>query len=129
MKARVYIIIICLFVATLSAYADMTQSNKSFGQTDYDEMSSNRAVMNSQRYSSPIFEPFTNTTPSEQSEIGSNSPKPSGNMRKFGNFDDVPEGGTQDESYPIGDTLFPLLALALAFGGITYLRRRSVLKR
>ena len=123
MKTRVYIIIISLFVATLSAYADMTQSNKSFGQTDYDEMSSNRAVMNSQRYSSPIYEPFTNTTPSEQSEIGSNSPKPSGHIRK--GFDENPDPGvTNDESSPIGDTLFPLLALALAFGGITYLRRR-----
>ena len=48
MKTRIYIIIICSFV-TMSAYADMTQYNKSFGQTDYDEMTSDRAVMNSTR--------------------------------------------------------------------------------
>ena len=122
MKTRVYIIIICSFV-TMSAYADMTQSNKSFGQTDYDEMSSNRAVMNSQRYSSPIFEPFSNTTPSEQSEIGSNSPKPSGNMRK--GFDVGGDAG-QGPS-PIGDAVWPLvLALAVYSAVRVYRRKRRV---
>ena len=97
MKTRIYIIIICSFV-TMSAYADMTQYNKSFGQTDYDEMTSDRAVMNSTRYSSPIYEPFSGTTPSELSEVGSGNSGNSGkgHVRKFGNFDDVPEGGEQE---------------------------------
>ena len=120
MKTRVYIIIICCFVATLSAYADMTQSNKSFGQTDYDEMSSNRAVMNSQRYSSPIFEPFSNSTPSEQSEIGSGSPKPSGNMRK--GFDTGGDAG-QGPS-PIGDAVWPLILALAVYGAVRVYRRK-----
>ena len=69
MRNILSIIIICC-LATMSAHADMTQYNKSFGQTDYDEMTSDRAVMNSTRYSSPIYEPFTNSVPSDQTEVG-----------------------------------------------------------
>lgn len=128
MKARMYIIIIaCL--ATMNAFADMTQSNKSFGQSDYDEMTSSRAVMNSPRYSSPIYEPFSNTTPSEQTDLGYGSPR-KGGLRKT-QSDDDPWGenqdpGEKDPDSPIGDALFPLLAMALVFGGIILLRRRKV---
>ena len=120
MKTRIYIIIICSFV-TMSAYADMTQYNKSFGQSDYDEMTSDRAVMNSTRYSSPIYEPFSNTTPSEQTEIGSGQSKPNGHIRK--GFDVGGDAG-QGPS-PIGDAVVPMVVLALAFGGVIYLRRRK----
>ena len=120
MKTRIYIIIICSFV-TMSAYADMTQYNKSFGQSDYDEMTSDRAVMNSTRYSSPIYEPFSSTTPSEQTEIGSGQSKPNGHIRK--GFDVGGDAG-QGPS-PIGDAVVPMVVLALAFGGVIYLRRRK----
>ena len=123
MRNILNIIIICSFV-TMSAYADMTQYNKSFGQTDYDEMTSDRAVMNSTRYSSPIYEPFSSTTPSELLEVGGNSGNSGrGHIRKGfeGNTD---PGITDDPNSPIGDALFPLLAMALVFGGITLLRRR-----
>ena len=120
MRNILNIIIICSFV-TMSAYADMTQYNKSFGQTDYDEMTSDRAVMNSTRYSSPIYEPFSNTTPSEQTEIGSGQSKPNGHIRK--GFDVGGDAG-QGPS-PIGDAVVPMVVLALAFGGVIYLRRRK----
>ena len=121
MRNILSIIIICSLV-TMSAFADMTQYNKSFGQTDYDEMTSSRAVMNSPRYSSPIYEPFSNTLPSEQTEMTSTGVHKGGPRKsKEGNTD---PGITDDNSSPIGDTLFPLLAMALVFGGITLLRRR-----
>ncbi|MBR4432463.1 MAG: hypothetical protein IKS76_04635 [Paludibacteraceae bacterium] len=120
MRNILNIIIICSFI-TMSAYADMTQYNKSFGQTDYDEMTSDRAVMNSTRYSSPIYEPFSNTTPSEQTEIGSGQSKPNGHIRK--GFDVGGDAG-QGPS-PIGDAVVPMVVLALAFGGVIYLRRRK----
>lgn len=121
MKTRIYIIIICSLV-TMSAFAQMTSSRSSFGQSDYDEMTSSRAVMNSPRYSSPIYEPFSNTLPSEQTEMTSTGVHKGGPRKsKEGNTD---PGITDDESSPIGDALFPLLALALVFGGITLLRRR-----
>lgn len=120
MRNILSIIIICSFV-TMSAYADMTQYNKSFGQTDYDELTSDRAVMNSTRYSSPIYEPFSSTTPSELSDVGSNSNPHHGHIRR--GFDTGPDTPPSEES-PIGDALLPLLALALVFGGIILLRRR-----
>lgn len=121
MRNILNIIIICSFV-TMSAYADMTQYNKSFGQTDCDEMTSSRAVMNSPRYSSPIYEPFSNTLPSEQTEMTSTGVHKGGPRKS--KEDNTDPGITDDESSPIGDALFPLLAMALVFGGITLLRRR-----
>ena len=123
MRNILNIIIICC-LATVSAHADMTQYNKSFGQTDYDEMTSDRAVMNSTRYSSPIYEPFSSTTPSELSEVGSNSGSHKGHIRK-GLI-----GGPEDEPgpSPIGDAVLPLLALALAFGAVIYFRRKRIAK-
>ena len=126
MKNILNIIIICC-LATVSAHADMTQYNKSFGQTDYDEMTSDRAVMNSTRYSSPIYEPFSSTTPSELSEVGSNSGSHKGHIRK--GFEPNPDPGiTDDPNSPIGDAVLPLLALALAFGAVIYFRRKRIAK-
>ncbi|MBR6492622.1 MAG: hypothetical protein IKT13_01670 [Paludibacteraceae bacterium] len=120
MRNILNIIIICSFV-TMSAYADMTQYNKSFGQTDYDEMTSDRAVMNSTRYSSPIYEPFSNSTPSEQTEIGSGQSKPNGHIRK--GFDVGGDAG-QGPS-PIGDAVLPMiLALAVYCAVRVYRRKR-----
>lgn len=124
MKTRIYIIIICSFV-TMSAYADMTQYNKSFGQTDYDEMTSDRAVMNSTRYSSPIYEPFSGTTPSELSEVGSNNSGNSGKGHIRRGFDTPTDPGDQSDESPIGDAVVPMMVLALAFGEVIYLRRRK----
>ena len=130
MKTRIYIIIICC-LATVSTFAQMTSSRSSFGQSDYDEMTSSRAVMNSPRYSSPIYEPFSNTTPSEQTDLGYGSPR-KGGLRKT-QSDDDPWGenqdpGEKDPDSPIGDAILPLLALALAFGAVTYLRRKRIAK-
>ena len=125
MKTRIYIIIICSLV-TMSAFAQMTSSRSSFGQSDYDEMTSSRAVMNSPRYSSPIYEPFSNTLPSEQTEMTSTGVHKGGPRKsKEGNTD---PGITDDPNSPIGDALLPLLALALAFGAVTYFRRKRIAK-
>ena len=121
MRNILNIIIICC-LATVSTFAQMTSSRSSFGQSDYDEMTSSRAVMNSPRYSSPIYEPFSNTLPSEQTEMTSTGVHKGGPRKsKEGNTD---PGITDDNSSPIGDALFPLLAMALVFGGITLLRKR-----
>ncbi len=123
MRNILSIIIICSFV-TMSAYADMTQYNKSFGQTDYDELTSDRAVMNSTRYSSPIYEPFSSSTPSELSEVGSNSGSHKGHIRR--GFINPSDPGDPSNDSPIGDAVLPLLALALAFAGVIALRRRRI---
>lgn len=45
--------------------------------------------------------------------------------RRLGNFDNVPEGGTQENSSPIGDAVMPLTIMALAFCGYVVIRRRK----
>ena len=53
-----------------------------------------------------------------------------GGPRRLGNFDDVPEGGEQENSYPIGDAVLPMLMMAMLFAGVVYFRRkRSALNR
>ena len=125
MRNILNIIIICC-LAAVSTFAQMTSSRSSFGQSDYDEMTSSRAVMNSPRYSSPIYEPFSNTLPSEQTEMTSTASGPhKGGPRKA--FDNMDDPNQSDES-PIGDALFPLLALSLAFCAYRLVRRRRTLK-
>ena len=45
---------------------------------------------------------------------------------KKGNFDGVPEGGTQENTYPVGDAVLPLMLMALAFGGYIAIKRRKL---
>lgn len=65
------------------------------------------------------------TAPSVATTTESYTPAkaPSG-PRRIGNFDDVPEGGEQENSYPIGNAMLPLMLMAVAFGGVVYFRKR-----
>ena len=127
MRNILNIIIICSFV-TMSAYADMTQYNKSFGQTDYDELTSDRVVMNSTRYSSPIYEPFSGTTPSELSEVGSNNSGNSGKEHIRRGFDTPTDPGDQSDESPIGDAVVPMVVLLGAYCAYRLVRRRKHVK-
>ena len=120
---NILIIIIICSLATMSAFAQMTSSRRSFGQSDYDEMTSSRAVMNSPRYSSPIHEPFNNTLPSEQTEMTSSGTHKGGPRKSLIGGPEDPPGPS-----PIGDAVLPLLALALAFGAVIYFRRKRIAK-
>ena len=122
MRNILNIIIICC-LATMSAFAQMTSSRSSFGQSDYDEMTSSRAVMNSPRYSSPIYEPFSNTLPSEETDMTSSGVQKGGPRKSLIGGPEDPPGPS-----PIGDAVVPLLALALAFGAVIYFRRKRIAK-
>ena len=122
MRNILNIIIICL-VATVSANAQMATSRYAYGQTD--AVVSPQSVTTTPRYSSPIYEPFTNSVPSDQTEVGAEqSSSHKGHIRRglIGGPEDPPGPS------PIGDALLPLLALALAFGAVTYLRRKRIAK-
>ena len=121
MRNILNIIIICSFV-TMSAHADMRQGSSSFGQGDYNEMTSSGWTV-SPRYSSPIYEPFSNAVPSEQTEMTSSGVHKAGPRKAF---DQPTDPGNQSNESPIGDALFPLLVLALAFCGAIYLRRKRI---
>ncbi len=123
MRNILNIIIICL-VATVSANAQMATSRYAYGQTD--AVVSPQSVTTTPRYSSPIYEPFSNSVPSDQTEVGAEqSSSHKGHIRR--GFD-TPDDPNQSNESPIGDALLPLLALALVFGAVTYFRRKRIAK-
>ena len=119
MRNILNIIIICSFV-TMSAHADMRQGSSSFGQGDYNEMTSSGWAV-SPRYSSPIYEPFSNTVPSEQTEMTSSGVQKGGPRKSLVGGPEDPAGPS-----PIGDALFQLMLCVLAFAGLIALRRRRI---
>ena len=125
MKNILNIIIICL-IATVSANAQMATSRyASYGQVD--AVVNQPGVTTTPRYSSPIYEPFSNSVPSDQTEVGAEqNGSHKGRIRNsLGGHTDPGEKGPAS---PIGDALLPLLALALAFGAVTYFRRKRIAK-
>ena len=124
MRNILNIIIICL-VATVSVNAQMATSRYAYGQTD--AIVSPQSVTTTPRYSSPIYEPFTNSVPSDQTEVGAEqSGAHKGHIRR--GFINPSDPGDPSHDSPIGDALLPLLALALAFGAVTYFRRKRIAK-
>ncbi len=124
MRNILNIIIICL-VATVSVNAQMATSRYAYDQTD--AVVSPQSVTTTPRYSSPIYEPFTNSVPSDQTEVGAEqSGAHKGHIRR--GFINPSDPGDPSHDSPIGDALLPLLALALAFGAVTYLRRKRLAK-
>lgn len=123
MKNILNIIIICCF-ATMSASAQIATSRYVYGQVDAGVNQSSVTI--TPRYSSTIYEPFSNSVPSDQTEIGAEqSGSHKGHIRR--GFD-VPDDPNQSNESPIGDAVLPLLALALAFGAVTYFRRKRIAK-
>ena len=69
-----------------------------------------------------MYEPFDNTTPSEKSAYGpAKAPGHGGIKKDFGKPDDP---GNQSNEFPIGDGVWGMMAMALAFCGVITLRRK-----
>ena len=73
-------------------------------------------------YSSTIYEPFTEDEPS--ANYSPSEPQRVQGRRGLGNFDDMPDGGEQDENWPVGEPL-SLFIMAAAFAAILYCRKRK----
>lgn len=117
MKARIVMIIMAV---ALTALPTMAQQQ---------EWQSTSAMKTSgSNYTPQVNAVGATTAPSVATTTESYTPAkaPSG-PRRIGNFDDVPEGGEQENSYPIGDAMVPLMLCALAFCGVVYFRRKRAL--
>ena len=124
MRNILNIIIICL-VATVNAYAQMATSRyASYDQVD--AVVNQPGVTATPRYSSPIYEPFSNSVPSDQTEVGTEQGgSHKGHMRR--GFDTPTNPGNQSNDSPIGDSLLPLIiALAVYCAVRVYRRKRKV---
>lgn len=114
------IIIICC-IAAMCAYAQQNHMGN-HGSSDDSFIQSHQLMRAGTNYNGTVYEPFSNTLPSEQSEVGSSTHKTGPRKSKENPTD---PGITDDENSPIGDALLPLLLMAAAFAGWSYLRRRK----
>ena len=115
-----------LYIFALLSVMVLSVSAQTFQTTvDNNAIQSQQMIKNGSTYKGTVYEPFSTTTPSEQSEVGASySPVKSGKGRtSIGNNQDP--GITNDEGSPIGDAVVPLMLFALAFGGILFLRKKK----
>ena len=112
------IIIALLSVMSVALFAQVYSSEPNFDPA----IKSQQMINGGASYHGVVYEPFSNTAPSEYS-----SPSKMPTLRKDGDdpWGDNPEGGDQDEGSPIGDAVLPLLLCAAVFGGVILLRRRK----
>jgi hypothetical protein len=81
---------------------------------------SHQIMNNGTKYNGTVYEPFSNTTPSEQSEVGSSSGYGHhGNIRRGKILG--PDTPPADE-YPVGEP-WALAIFALAFAGVVAIRK------
>ena len=81
---------------------------------------SHQIMNNGTKYNGTVYEPFSATTPSEQSEVGTNnsSARPERHIRTFGKPGEI----GQSEDFPVGEPWI-LAVFALAFAGVVALRK------
>ena len=107
MRTKIYIIALSFQPATI----------------DNSAIQSQKIMQTGTNYSGQVYEPFSNVAPSEynsSSETYSPAKAPGGPRKGFDIGGDTPPGPS-----PIGDALLPLLLMAVAFAGWSYLRRRK----
>lgn len=117
MKKTLYIIIICCIATSAFAQTYLTSP-----ATD-PAIQSQKLMTSGASYEGTIYEPFSNTTPSEYLN-GMNSTTdepytPRGPRKGFDIGGDTGQGPS-----PIGDAVLPLLLCAAAFCGVIYFRRK-----
>lgn len=123
MKTRIYIIIL-FCIATMTAFAQ-TFSAKPIENTP---IQSQQIMSTGANYNGTVYEPFSNTTPSEYTEGGSGasySPAKAPGYRK----DFVTPGDYGEGPSPIGDAMLPLLMMAVVFCGAIYFRRKRAAQK
>lgn len=100
-----------------------TAQNHTTSQVNDPAFESQQIIQSGSNYGGQVYEPFDNTTPSEQNSVAGeqgNGSKPKGHVRKgFDTGGDYGQGPS-----PIGDAVLPLLLCALAFSFVIALRRK-----
>ena len=124
MKAKLYISILFCTIAVSTWAQTYKNSYTPSAQQEYEAIQSQQ-IMQVNAHEGTIYEPFSNTTPSEQSVVGAAQTTSNGPHRAKKDFDTGGDSG-QGPS-PIGDAMVPLMLMAVAFGGVVYFRRRKAL--
>jgi len=100
-----------------------TAQNHTTSQVNDPAFESQQIMQSGSNYGGQVYEPFDNTTPSEQNSVvgeQGNGSKPKGHVRKgFDTGGDYGKGPS-----PIGDAVLPLLLCAVAFSFVIARRRK-----
>ena len=119
MKAMRYIWIVMSLVSVLSVSAQTLAQ-----QPSNDFQSTSTMTGSGSAYSAT---PSLNADGTATYNGASYSPaKAPGGPRKAGG---ITEPKDDDEEFPVGDAVWPMMLMALAFGGVIYLRKRRALNR
>lgn len=124
MKAKLYISILFCTIAVSTWAQTYKNSYTPSAQQEYEAIQSQQ-IMQVNAHEGTIYEPFSNTTPSEQSVVGAAQTTSNGPHRAKKDFD---TGGEANQGpSPVGDAMVPLMLMAVAFCGVVYSRRRKAL--
>ncbi len=122
MKTKLYISILFCIVAA-NTWAQTYRNTYTPSEPREYEVIQSQQIMKTGAHDGTIYEPFSSTTPSEQSVIGAAQTTSNGPSRARRGFDVGGETGQADE-YPLGDAALPLLLMSLVFAGVIYFRKR-----
>jgi len=119
MKTKLYISILFCIVAA-NTWAQTYRNTYTPSEPREYEAIQSQQIMKTGVHEGTIYEPFSSTTPSEQSAVGAEQAAKVNGPRKF------PKPGEtgQSDEYPLGDAALPLLLMSLAFAGVIYFRER-----
>lgn len=114
---KIVMIIVILSAVVLAG----TAQNHTTSQVNNPAFESQQIMQSGSNYGGQVYEPFDNTTPSEQNEVVA-GPK----AKKAGSAKFFPKPGEtgQSEEFPLGDAVLPLLLCALAFSFVIARRRK-----
>ena len=118
MRKRVYII------ALISAVSLLAHAQTFSPAAEDNTIQSQQIMQSGSNYNSTVYEPFSNTTPSEQSAVGASySPAkaPTGPRKDIIS----PSNPGQQGEFPLGDGVIPLLLMATGFAVFVAVRRNA----
>lgn len=123
MKKRIRIMRTKLIIIALLSAITISASAQQYSPASVtDPAIQSQQIMSGSAYNGTVYEPFSNSVPSEQSAVGS-SYTPTSRPRRSKENPGEP-GITDDNASPIGDAVLPLMLFAVAFGGVIAFRRR-----
>ena len=126
MKTKLYISILFCFVA-VNTWAQTFKNTYTPSETpqEYQALKS-QPIKATGAHDGTIYEPFSNTVPSEQGAPSQTEDKTSIRDKHVRTFIGGPESGQGPT--PLGDSLLPLMLMAMLFAGVIAVRKKRTLK-
>ena len=123
MRTKLSISILFCIIA-VSTWAQTYKNTYTPSVQQEQEVIQSQQIMTTSAHGGTIYEPFSNTTPSEQSAVGAAQATSNGPHRAKKDFDIGGDTGQSDE-FPLGDAMWPLMLCAVAFAAGVAVRRRK----